>query len=458
MRVFFTTPYAGKAQYQLFIDEILAVLRKNEVTVISPEDSPHYRQALKRLEEEGLKTERAHYAYISQGIADADVVIIEASYEDFRVGHEATLALLYNKPTLILSQKVDYGRYIPHELLFGRQYKSVEELRQSLQEFLDKADDYLQKASETSQAIGNAADSLHIAALAAARHGALQDVSEFGNWARLAEEDSEKAYEEIQKTLGQLPIGDAWSVFAPIYNEDTPDYIFTGVANFVHNTLKKYAVTLTDPIADVAAGTAALARNLVGLGHRDIVAFDQSREMLAEAFRLCSHLPSIKIIEARVQDVRLVPPLKAMAWVDFSSNYAMTAGALQDWLTNLLRNILSGGLLIFDVRTVTGWQVNFFHQKVTTFATANFQRIWINLPDYKNQTITFDIFVRTRQGGGSWGEWRREQMTERMWPIEDVRAIVAKLSGCTLEGVFDDNFSPVTKEEPGLAYFVLRKV
>jgi hypothetical protein len=42
MRVFFTTPYAGKLRYQSFIDEILAVLHENKVTVISPEDSPHY--------------------------------------------------------------------------------------------------------------------------------------------------------------------------------------------------------------------------------------------------------------------------------------------------------------------------------------------------------------------------------------------------------------------------------
>jgi hypothetical protein len=75
----------------------------------------------------------------------------------------------------------------------------------------------------------------------------------------------------------------------------------------------------------------------------------------------------------------------------------------------------------------------------------------------ERQTITFDIFIRTKERDGSWGAWQREQMTERMWPIEAVRNIVQKLPGCTLEGIFDDNFLPVTNEEPGLAYVVLKK-
>jgi hypothetical protein len=230
MRVFFTTPYEGKRQYQPFIDEALATLEQNKVTVISPEDSPRYKAELQKLEHEGLNAERAHYAHNLHGIAEADVVVIEASYEDFRVGHEATLALLYSKPTLILSQHVDYSQYISHELLFGRLYHAKQELRGTIKDFLAKADDYLSKASETAQAIGGAADSLHMAALATSRHAALRDTSEFGAWARLAEEDPDKAYAKIQKALGDLPAGNAWSVFAPVYNEDTPDYVLGGVA------------------------------------------------------------------------------------------------------------------------------------------------------------------------------------------------------------------------------------
>jgi SAM-dependent methyltransferase len=458
MRIFFTTPYSGKHHYQSFIDEILATLQKNKAAIITPENSLQYQAALEKLEYEGLTAERARYAHTSHSIAEADIVIIEASYEDFRVGHEATLALLYSKPTLILSQHVDYSQYIPHELLFGKRYQTKSELRHAVQEFLTKADDYLGKASETTQAIGGAADSLHMATLASLRHGALRDTSEFGTWARLAEQDSHIAYTKIQKALGDLPVGRAWSIFAPVYNEDTPDYIFSGVASFIHATFKKHKIRFSDPICDVATGTGGLARNLVNLGYRNIAAFDESREMLAEAFRLCAHLPSIKLLEANITNVRLPAPVKAMAWIDFSSNFALTPRTLHDWIKNLIDNLVPGGLLMFDVRTVTGWQVTFFHQKVTTFATPNFQRIWINLPDYDQRTITFDIFIRTRQSDGNWGHWQREQMKERMWHLKEVHDIASSLPNCTIEAVFDDSFSPITHQEPGLAYFLLKKI
>ncbi len=457
MRVFFTTPYKGKQNYQPFIDEALAALRKKKVTIITPEDRERYQTTLEKLELEGWSAERAHYAYILHGIAEADIVIMEASQESFRVGHEATLALLYGKPILILSQHVDYSQYIPHELLFGRRYQTKKELRSALQEFLDKADDYLSKASETVQAIGGAVDSLHMAALASSRHNAMRDTTEFGNWARLAERDPDKAYRQIQKALGDLPAQPAWSVFAPIYNEDTPDHIFSGVAQFVHTIFKKHQVQFSERICDVATRTGALARNLVNLGYSNISAFDKSREMLSEAFRLSAHLPSIKLMEADIADLQLPTPARAMAWIDFSSNFALTPATLRKWIQNLIHNLVPGGVLIFDVRTVTGWQVNFFHQKVTTFSTSNFQRIWINLPDYDQKTITFDIFIRTCQPDGNWGSWHREQMKERMWRLKEVRDIVDSLPDCTLEAIFDDNFSPVGQQEPGLAYFVLKR-
>lgn len=458
MRIFFTAPHNDERQYRVFIDEILDTLRKNRVTIVLPENSPRYQAMLKKLKIEDPKAERARYGYVSHGIAEADVVIMEASYDDFLAGHEATLALLYSKPTLILSQHTDYSQYIPHELLFDKRYQTKRELRTAVEAFIHKADDYLSKASETAQAIGGAVDSLHMAALATSRHVALRDTGEFGALARLAEQDPEKAYVKIQKELGDLPKGRPWSVFAPVYNEDTPDYIFSGAANFLQATFKKHGIRFSDPICDVACGTGAVARNLVNLGYRNIIAFDESREMLAEAFRLCAHLPSIRLSEASIASIHLDEPVKAMIWIDFRTNFALTPITFRKWISNLVANLAPNGTLVFDIRTMTGWQVNFYRQKVTTFATSNFQRIWINLPNYDQRLITFDIFIRIRHKDGSWGEWRHEQMKERMWRLEEIQNIVRVLPDCHVEAIFDDNFSPIKpKQEPGLAYFVLRK-
>jgi hypothetical protein len=77
--------------------------------------------------------------------------------------------------------------------------------------------------------------------------------------------------------------------------------------------------------------------------------------MLAEAFRLCAHLPSIKIFEASIANLRVSPPYKAIAWIDFSSNFALTRETLREWIIRLADSLTPGGLLVFDVRTVTGW-------------------------------------------------------------------------------------------------------
>ncbi len=123
MKIFFTSPYDGKKIYQPSIDRILKTIESTGATIISPEKSREYFDAFR---EENIKklgdSDRIHYEFIRQGIANADAVIIEASFEDFRVGHEATLAIIYKKPVLCLSQKKDYGKLIRHEAFQGELY------------------------------------------------------------------------------------------------------------------------------------------------------------------------------------------------------------------------------------------------------------------------------------------------------------------------------------------------
>lgn len=456
IRAFVTTPYEGKKRYQPFVDIVLQTLRDNGVSITTPEDQHKYTRTLAKLESEGLGRESAHYRFIVNGIAGSDIVIIEASHEDFRVGHEVTLALLYGKPTLVLSQHIDYSRYIPHDLLKGVQYRSPEMLQSAISSFIKIFENTPPR--ETTQIVYTAADSLHSAALASLRRGAQLDKSEFGVWARTAEKDSDKAYELIMQTLGDIPIQAPWSVFAPIYNEDSPDVIQTGVAKFIDQQLRRHTIAKRQPIVEAATGTAALARMLVGLGYRDITGFDNSRPMLAEAFRLCAHLPSIKLFEADIATVMLDKPANAIIWTDYSSNFALNPKTLTAWIQRLLQNISDNGVLVFDVRTRNGWQVDFYRQKVTTFASDSFQRVWVNLPDDTKHRVTFDVFIRMRARDGTWEMWRREQMTERMWELSEVKAVVDSLPHITYE-LFGDDFRAIrsTDTEPNLAYFVLRK-
>lgn len=129
-------------------------------------------------------------------------------------------------------------------------------------------------------------------------------------------------------------------------------------------------------------------------------------------------------------------------------------------LEQLLTNLEDKGLLIFDVRTHTGWQVDFFQQKVTIYETNNFQRLWINLPEPANQQITFDIFIRVKDQHNHWLAWEREQMTERMWALDEVKQIVSQVGSAKIINIYRDDFSILdpSDPEPNLAYFVLQKV
>jgi len=459
MKIFFTTPYKGKPEYQKFIDEIINSIESYGALVISPEKEGQYRKAIteEKVEQHGGKG-LAHYEFVRQGIATSDAVIIEASYEDFRVGHEATLALMYGKPVLVLSQIQDYSEYINHERFIGRKFHNVHDLKKTVFDYLETLEKQIKE--EPYQTIGEVVDLQHSATLSKLRFRALQGKSYFSDWARRATKEPEQVYKEVIEKFGDLPIQQPWDVFAKIYNEDTPDSVFIGAVKFADKIFRMNNIGRSDQFVDVACGTGAISRILTSFGYRNVLAFDKSRAMLAEAYRLCSHLPSIKIQESEIAKLKLTNLAKAMIWIDFSSNFALEETELRQWLSNLISNLAIGGILVFDVRTKNGWNIDFFKQKVTAYETDNFQRLWINNSDYEKQQITFDIFIRIKDRSGEWLPWEREQITERMWSLNEVRDIVEQLDNVESLGVYKDDFALLkeSETEPGLAYTVLKRV
>ncbi len=123
MKIFFITPFEGKKHYQKDVDKIIEIIESTGAKVLSPEKTREYQDAFR---EENLKKfgsrESIHYEFIKQGVLNADAIIVEASHEDFRVGHETTLAVLHRKPVLCLSKNIDFGKYIRHEGFRGAQY------------------------------------------------------------------------------------------------------------------------------------------------------------------------------------------------------------------------------------------------------------------------------------------------------------------------------------------------
>lgn len=301
-------------------------------------------------------------------------------------------------------------------------------------------------------------DSEHSSKLLKLKTMALQGNSKFSDWARRSETEQQAVYGEILKKLGNLPVQNSWSVFAKIYNEDTPDSVFIEAVKFIRKIFNQNGVKSDDLILDVACGTGSVSRLLAKADYTNIVGIDKSPQMLNEARMLSGNFPQIKFKQSEIVKLKNLKA-KGAVWLDFSSNFALTEKSLRSWLQAIIENLDKHGILIFDIRTKTGWNINFFKQRVTAYETDNFQRLWINLKDEKKSLITFDIFIRTKNKNGKWLLWKREQMTERMWSLDEVIDVVDSLTGVNKMRIYSDNFTLLkkNKSEPGLAYFVLRK-
>lgn len=138
MKVAFIVPFAGKQQYQRDYDDIFRAIEAAGATVLGPENkkSRLYREVISQ-DSRLHGRSRAHYDFVRKSILDSDAVVVEASYEDFRVGHETTLALLYRKPVLALSQRLDLGGYIHHPDFTGVRYRPSQ-ARDVVATFLDQ--------------------------------------------------------------------------------------------------------------------------------------------------------------------------------------------------------------------------------------------------------------------------------------------------------------------------------
>lgn len=334
------------------------------------------------------------------------------------------------------------------------QMKNLEKI---VLDFLKKAKNFGSRLEE--QSLKDVFDLQHGVNLSSLRLRAQLGNDYVADWARRAVKEPDQVYKEILKRFGKLPIHKPWEIFAKIYDEDTPDYLTDGVARFVDRVFRRDGINKSDLVIDVACGTGPLARLLTNLRYRKIIAFDKSRQMLSEAYRLCAYLPSIKIMESAIETVRFNQQAKGMLWVGYSTNYSMNNKDLLQKIRNMIDNLEKGGCLIFDIRTKTGWQVDFYKQKITIYETNNFQKIWINLPDYKRNQIHFDIFIRIKDKNRGWLPWEREQMIEKMWSSHEVKGLLQLLDDVEIENIYSDDFRKISSGEsdPNLVYFVLRK-
>ncbi len=139
MKVFFTASFVNKKTHQKYYDKIVNVIKDQGHELISLEVQD-YDALIKKSTIEKKDEEEVHYLYISKGMKKANAVIIEVSKDSFRLGHEATLALLYNKPVLCLSDDWDYSTAIYHPKFYSDMYEGLDDIEGKVVGFLEMVD------------------------------------------------------------------------------------------------------------------------------------------------------------------------------------------------------------------------------------------------------------------------------------------------------------------------------
>lgn len=130
MKVFLASSFFGKSKYKEAYLALLHTIESTNQQFLST-DKGDYITKLKLQDIAGTKSKKnLHYEAVKRGISWADVVIIEASHEDFQLGLEVNSALSSKKPVLCLSIHEDFSKKITNPYFFASKYneKNLEKI------------------------------------------------------------------------------------------------------------------------------------------------------------------------------------------------------------------------------------------------------------------------------------------------------------------------------------------
>lgn len=127
MKVFFTVSRSAIKKHPKIFIKVLGELEKQHIKVETTIRKDHFPPEFKNINETIISESEDKYRYVHdkavrQAIFRADAVVIEASYQSFRLGFETFYALSQHKPVLVLSKFKNYGNLIDQPHFFGAKY------------------------------------------------------------------------------------------------------------------------------------------------------------------------------------------------------------------------------------------------------------------------------------------------------------------------------------------------
>jgi hypothetical protein len=140
MKIFFTCSQTGREYAQNFQQIMQAIVKnKNQPELLATEDLSYLKVA-ENLKAKGTNPKYLHAESVRRAIFESDGIVIDNTVSSFRLGHEATLAMLKNKPVLVLSQNVNYEDLMNFKNFHAAKYdpKDSRKLQFIIDDFLEK--------------------------------------------------------------------------------------------------------------------------------------------------------------------------------------------------------------------------------------------------------------------------------------------------------------------------------
>jgi trans-aconitate methyltransferase len=276
---------------------------------------------------------------------------------------------------------------------------------------------------------------------------------------KLSSTDPKKAYSYLLTALKGIKKYPAWNILPSSVHSRNQIKRMKRIASFITFHLSKNKIKKDELLIETAAGTGILSRLLADHGYTNIFAFDKSEEMLSLAKQLSKRYTGINYSKTDIKSFKLKRRAKCIVWVDFSTNFSLTLISLKNRLQKLINNLESGGILIFDIRTLSGWQTDYFKKMIRIKETKKYQRIWVNKHNYTSKRISFDIFIREKDKMNKWQPWKRGFMIEKMWEKKEILELINRLDNHEIIGCYNENFEKISlrSKEPLVYYFILKK-
>jgi SAM-dependent methyltransferase len=147
---------------------------------------------------------------------------------------------------------------------------------------------------------------------------------------------------------------EAYRRLAPYYDELTREHDYEAWTAHLEETARRFGLH-GSRLLDAACGTGKSFLPFLGRGY-SVTAFDLSAEMVAVAR---AKAPTAELFVADVTLLGRIGTFDLITCLDDSVNYLVEPGALDAALAALAANLAPGGVLVFDVNTLSTYRTTF---------------------------------------------------------------------------------------------------